>query len=508
MINPYVPQMMSLFEGHKEAYGKFNYANAVREDGKVKGSGITVREPMTIELWTKHLEGKEQLGVIPINEDNMVKFGAIDIDDYTTNPHTKEEINRKIVSNKLPLVQFRSKSGGIHLFIFLSDFTSAALVQRKLKEFASFLGFGNSEIFPKQTQILKARGDVGQWINMPYFDFTITDRYAISSEDNSKLSIVDFIPYAEGKRITGEFLSKFKVGETEELPGGPPCLQHLVVQGFPEGMRNDGLFNLGIYAQKVDPDGWRTLLEKLNEKHMKPPLLAKEILIVMKSLEKKEYNYTCKKAPICNFCNSTLCRTRKHGVGERSGLPAMGSLTKLESDPPLWFIDIEGGGRLELTTEELQNPLFFQRRCMTTLNVMPPVLKREMWNIIVSELLTNLTTIPVPTESTPYGQFLLLVEEFCTNRAGEDEPECLLRGLVWNNNGNHHFRLADLLLFLERKKFEVFNQSKIISILRDFKSTHEKVSVNKKAIYVYTVPFFVKELEKFVPPKQDGNIPF
>lgn len=509
MLNAHTMPMMTLFEGHKGAYGKYVYSSQIREDGKVKGSGTTHRDAVSPELWSSHLNGKEQLGIIPINEDNMCRFGAIDIDDYTTNPHTKEDINKKIVGMNLPLVQFRSKSGGIHLFLFLSEFGSAAMVQRKLKEFASFLGFGNSEIFPKQTQILKARGDVGQWINMPYFDSDKSDRYAIKADNNSRLTIQQFIEYVEERQITPDALSKLNVmGKEEELPGGPPCLQHLIIQGFPEGTRNDGLFNIGVYAQKSNPDGWKADLERYNEKYMKPPLLAKELLTVMKSLEKKEYNYTCKKQPICSFCNSSLCRTRKYGVGERTGLPSMGSLTKLESDPPLWFIDVEDGGRLELTTEQLQTPLLFQKQCMMVLNMMPPVLKRELWGVIVAELLSNATIIPVPQESTSMGQFSVLLEEFCTNRTGEDDPSCILRGLVWNNNGKHHFRIADLFSFIERKKFENFTQAKIISTLREMKAGHDKISISGKTTNVYTLELYPKELEKFIPPSQTGEIPF
>lgn len=500
--------MFALFEGHMGAYGKFNYSGQIREDGKVKGSGITVREPYVVFLWEKHLDGKDQLGVIPINEDNMVKFGAIDVDSYDGNPHTRDVINNKIIQHKLPLIQFRSKSGGIHLYMFIKDYASAALVQRKLKEFAAFLGFGNSEIFPKQTQILKERGDLGQWINMPYYDYSKTDRYGISAKSGEHLDLPAFLLYVEDYKITSDALNKIKFDKEEPLPHGPPCLQLLCTQGFPEGTRNDGLFNIGIYAQKSNPDGWRSDLEAYNSKFMKPPLTSPEVQVIIKSLDKKEYNYTCKKQPICSFCNVSVCRTKKYGVGERMGLPSMGSLVKLNAEPPIWFIDIEGGGRLELITEELQNPILFQRKCMNTLNIMPPVLKRDTWGMIVSELLAGLVVVDVPKEMTHSGNFESLLEEFCIGRKGDETNDCILRGLVWNFDGHHHFRLSDFMSYLERKKFEEYNQSKVISILRDKGAGHKKISIQGRGINVYMIPLFKSANTDFVPPPQDGTIPF
>lgn len=508
-MNPHTPQVMALFDGHREAYGKFTYSNEVRLDGKVKGSGITVREPLNRSHWDDHLEGKEQLGIIPINPDNMVKFGAIDIDQYDLNPHTRDAVNKKIVDNHLPLVQFRSKSGGIHLFIFLTELGSAAMVQRKLKDMASFLGFGNSEIFPKQTQILKSRGDIGQWINMPYYDAFKTERYAIHAGSGEKLSLADFITYVVDYMVDPKDLGKLELGPQEELPQGPPCLQHLIQQGFPEGTRNVGLFNMGVYAKKANPDGWKTMVEKYNERFLKPQLSSQEILNVIKSLDRKEYSYTCTKQPICNFCNQSTCRTRKYGIGESTGLPIMGSLTKLDTDPPIWFIEIEDGGRLELSTEELQTPLLFQRKCMSILNIMPPVLKRESWGHLIAEMMNNINIIPVPIESTPYGRFLSLLEEFCTNRSDDNNnPECILRGLVWNHHGKHHFRFHDFIQFLDRKKFEEYGPNRVSSLLRDYKAEDTKIRIGGRMTGVFTLPMFMKELDKFTPPEIKGDTPF
>ena len=40
-------------------------------------------------------------------------------------------------------------------------------MKSKLKAMAEALGYGGSEIFPKQTEILVERGDTGNFLNLP-----------------------------------------------------------------------------------------------------------------------------------------------------------------------------------------------------------------------------------------------------------------------------------------------------------------------------------------------------
>ena len=96
-------------------------------------------------MWQKHLDGKDSLGVIPINDDNKCKWGCIDIDSYAGFDHKK--LINKIKQFNLPLIVCRSKSGGAHVFLFTKDYVSASLMQDKLNEIRSVLGYGGSEVF-------------------------------------------------------------------------------------------------------------------------------------------------------------------------------------------------------------------------------------------------------------------------------------------------------------------------------------------------------------------------
>ena len=101
---------------------------------------------------------------------------------------------------------------------------------------------------------------------------------------------------------------------------------------------------------------------------------AQEIVVIQNQLEKKEYFYTCKEEPMVSHCNKSLCKTRQFGVGTSEASPEIGGLTILLSDPRLYFLDVDGK-RLELTTEQLQMPIQFQRACMEQMYKMPAKMK-------------------------------------------------------------------------------------------------------------------------------------
>ena len=122
------------------------------DGNKIKGKSFVKREPVTDDLWQKHLDGKDSLGVIPINDDNKCKWGCIDIDSYAGFDHKK--LINKIKQFNLPLIVCRSKSGGAHVFLFTKDYVSASLMQDKIKmKIRSVLGLWWIRSFSKTKRI-------------------------------------------------------------------------------------------------------------------------------------------------------------------------------------------------------------------------------------------------------------------------------------------------------------------------------------------------------------------
>lgn len=506
-MHPQVADFAKIFEGFQKAYGAYKLTEELRSDGKVLGKGYSLNGDVTMELWHMHLMGKQGLGIVPINADSMCRFGAIDVDEY---PVDLLALNKNIVDNQLPLVVCRTKSGGAHLYLFTTEFVEARLIHQKLKEMAAFLGYSNCEIYPKQVQLLAERGDAGNWINMPYFDAGKTMRYGVG-ENHKSLPILDFVKYVYSKMVEPKVLATMKLTKQERLPGGPPCLQLLAERGFPQGTRNNGLFNLGIYSMKSNPDGWQNDLENYNRRFMTPPLSSEEVNATIKSLTHKEYNYTCKSQPIASHCNSTICRTCKFGVGGADlGMPKMGTLSKLCTEPPIWFLDVEtddGGKRLELSTEELQQPILFQNKCMSVLNTMPIVHKRDVWTQMIGKLMEDVTLITVPPELTPYGQMMQHLEDFLTSRVQAKVVDEILLGKPWNNGqGEIHFRLRDLMQYFERVRFTTFKMNYVAMHLREiegFKKTFHNIKGKGANVFVVPEATFTKQTEEFEAAKFD-----
>ena len=142
------------------------------------------------------------------------------------------------------------------------------------------LGFGGSEIFPKQTEILIERGDTGNFLNLPYHGDTLGFRYTFL-DNGEEASLEEFYSiYAtavQTKEQIEAIVVKTKVIKEEAFKDGPPCLNKLADEGFGEGSRNNALFNLAIYRQKANPDNWQDLLEDDNYKYMNPPCSTRRL---------------------------------------------------------------------------------------------------------------------------------------------------------------------------------------------------------------------------------------
>ena len=67
----------------------------------------------------------------------------------------------------------------------------------KAGEISAFLGYGGCEIFPKQEQILVERGDVGNFINLPYFDHEQTTSAMRSRKMVEDATLEEFVELVE-----------------------------------------------------------------------------------------------------------------------------------------------------------------------------------------------------------------------------------------------------------------------------------------------------------------------
>jgi hypothetical protein len=487
MNDEIVAAFAALFAGYEKARGEF-IPRGVSDSGKVQGRAFTVREGATKQHFINHLMGDgPQLGIIPLLADDTCWFGVIDIDIKTID-HAKLEQDAK----DLPLVVCRSKSGGAHLYLFCHKPISARLIQDRLSEWATLLGYGGCEIFPKQTSRI-SDNDLGNWINLPYegiLKHQKSQRYA-TKNGKPVFDMLEFFRMVDSKVVTQEILEKLQVTYDGEIfEEGPPCLQTLEKQGFAEGSRKDGLFSVGVFFHKSNPDGWENDLVQFNMTHMSPPLGNSEVQDVIRSLKRKDYAYKCKQPPLVSFCNRRKCLAQPYGVGGGGvGAPmnvTFGAITKFESSlgDPYWIVDVNGV-RIEVSdAQDLLQPPRFARLAFEKLNIAMPPIPIARWTAMLQVALSTIEIIEIPEEASSEGQFREILKTFLVTMATAKSRDGLVLGQAYEEDGTTYFRSQDLFAYLDSRRFKYKSHRAVWAMLSRLGAN--KRGFNCKDTYVNT----------------------
>lgn len=369
-----VRRFAALFRGYPNRFGRFVITGRDEATGKQQGEARTEKRPPSIDDYRDHLEGKVRMGVVPLKEDDEVNFSALDIDKYDI---SHEEYARKTVD--LPLIITRSKSGGIHAWMFTASKPIKAMAAIKvLKHWAAELGHSKCEVFPKQAGRAGPE-DVGNWINLPYFGDTckavVWDRTA---KQAVSFDLEQFLTAAENIVIPQEYIelgfkkvvARDKKSSQFDFADGPPCLVAALSKWATgdldkSGFRNRLFFNIAIYLKrKYDSHKVRSIVLSINAGNYTLQIPekggeVKEILIpafgltegeleqtVLKSVlnQGKDFGYTCAEYPMNEFCQRTVCMKRTYGVGgSKNDLEvSLENVVQYKSDPPRYFLDANG----------------------------------------------------------------------------------------------------------------------------------------------------------------------
>lgn len=477
--------LFALYPGLDRAYGKYSVTSQVVDGKKTQGRASTEIGTYESKLWVAHLKGTIGLGVIPITDEATCSWGAIDIDKYDLD---LGELERKIYELNLPLLVIRTKSGGAHLTCYFKEPISCKKVRSKLYEFSIALGYGGVEIFPKQSS-LASKKDIGNWLNMPYFELKNTNRYAVFR--GKPLPILSFLELAEKIKVDEETFMGINVTLKGDFDDGPPCLQLITKNGkIPEGTRNSALFALGVYCRKKYEDDWSDKVEDMNSDYVDPPLKSREVQTIIRSLSRKEYFYPCGKSPLQEHCNKDLCKKRPFGIGqmEEEFELNIGSLCKISTEPPIWVIDVEGV-RMQLDTEDLIDQTRFRKVCMMAINKLPPLMKRIPWEKMVREKLENVEIIEAPAETRLSPRVNQYVKQFLINTPSGDSREELTIGRPWHDEktGMIYFRGNDLIRFLDNNGIRL-EPRRVWNSLRETGTGHRQINIAGAPIQVWYVP--------------------
>lgn len=483
--------MVQIFAPDPESYGTYPIA-LVQSDkpGKLDNpnKGVTWAKRWTIAQIENHLKGEGvRFGVVPINsEKGTVRFMACDVDQYGS--LDLPCLNKKMFALSPMLFVLRSKSGGAHVYAFFREDVSAGRIKQKMREIISTLGMGTGhEFFPKQDKIDVANQEFGNWINMPYYGAENPLQYAFNPDTGAALTLEEFTGHVQLRAGTLEEFLAIELKGNDIIDDGPACMQRIFGEGAFTN-RNVIFTNMIVYLKKKYPESWHLEIETYNAM-MPEPLSATELAGIIKSNGKREYNFACNSEPLHSYCNRAMCNTRKFGISSGNAFPFVVSLTKHNSEPPIWWVYFDNGDKMRCSTEDLQNSKNFQARAMEQMNNVPPILKQDAWTKMLQQLMGKLTIVEVPENATQFGIMRGYIIDYLTHNAPGESMEDLLAHKPVIVDGNYYFQLTELMAWLGKKSFGLAKPEFITLVLGNMNAQFGSRKISPKITrHVYWLP--------------------
>lgn len=437
---------------------------------------------ITEKHYSDHLEGKTSIGIQPCDDDGMASFGAIDIDDkehsYSNFPYKKYlDI---IKENNLPLIPVKSKSGGLHLYLFLKEKVRAVFLRNFLESLLYVLKLKPStEIYPKQTELgydeEKKEYSNGQYINLPYFNNS--ERVAINY-DGTPFTLEQFIKVVNYNKKTKEELEEFSLalvktvmqGGPDEFNDGPPCLQIMAKEPLSDA-RDRWLYNYMVFAKKKYPDNWQDVLKAAPQKYFIKDSNGvvldhwgsdKQIIDKIRSWKKENTKgYTCTQEPIVNFCMKVECLKRKYGVGSdrRKMFPPLSNLVKINYPEPEYTFNVElpdnKGSKVIRAKDmkQIKDQEELRTLIMKTANIYVAKVKGDDFENVIAKLLPPVEIHQPPKGTTPDELLHEYLEEYLNGPKAKSYAS-FKSGAVLVEDGFAYFKFANFYNTLKNKEWK------------------------------------------------------
>lgn len=517
-----ITSFYDLFNSNVKSHGLWNEQN---------GKMYTKKQEYSKDNVEDHFTGMSGIGLVPIREDNTCVWGAIDIDNHSGDEIDINKISKKVHDLGIPLIPCRSKSGGVHCYLFTSESVPAHFMRMILSKWAFDIGHEGAEIFPKQSTLKGAQ--LGNWINIPYYKSLERLGTIFVNGEYKVLYLKEFIEYAKDIRVPLNILEDFLMIEHREAP---PCIQEIIKHGIEEGYRNTGLYNITVYLRTAFPNDFKERAFTLNSTVFEKPLSFAEAKKTIQSASNKDYRYKCLEEPCRSKCDSETCLKREYGISPddinylaRAEMPNITKIILYEMEPPLWEIFMDGTP-VTVNTAQLYNYAEFAKAVMEKLLIVIPPMKNKDWTNFLAGLMEKVIKTVAPESASASGLIKERLREFLhkadlTNSGYDKEDrEMIYRGipvvqnLVFNGSEGRKvlFRGEDFISFLRRTKSEDLKGSYLWNCLRKFGVEHGRLRVNNRPLAVWGIPIDefnrikidTDYLSDFVPSEEEEETGF
>ena len=130
-------------------------------------------------------------------------------------------------------------------------------------------------------------------------------------------------------------------------------------------------------------------------------------------------------------------------------------LTKLESEQPVWFLNVDGT-RVELKAEQLHNPNLFALALLEQADIVAPIMKAQDWReVYLKPLMSNLQTVEPLESLNPINQIINLLYDFTVNRPAARTKDDILNKMSYTEEGYTYFRMDDFYSFCKRNNWDI-----------------------------------------------------
>ena len=419
---------IKFFEGYRMAYGVADMST-LKIDPESRKQKPVYRwndEALTDQVYKNHLLGTQSIGVQPCTEESEARFGVVDVD-----PQNYQEFDKKffidvIQQYKLPLIPVLSKSGGLHLYMFMTEFVPAALIKSFLSNLLPLFRLKpDCEIFPKQTQLTKdnetGQLNKGNFINLPYYKKS--ERVAINL-DGKAFTFEQFIQVIESNLVSGDDLKTITEsieqqdmeGVDDEFVEGPPCLAKLsTIMKSPKFDGKDRfMYNYHVFVKMKYPDTWQQKVMNAPVKYFSGEHAnawdKQHLNQKLRSWSKQFKGFTCTQSPISEHCKKGICVKKKFGIlaGSKGSYPVLTNLKKIDLDPePEYEFDVTkpdgiGTATVHCKTIEHVNDQRKRRNAIArAAGFPPPIIKGDEDQMVLEALYQTQKVVHPPIGTSP-----------------------------------------------------------------------------------------------------------
>ena len=464
------------FTGLERNYGFCNISNGYEDPdtGKIKfknGDYGWSGKPITEFDYKQHLDGTKSIGIQPCNDNDLARFGAIDID-----PKIYKDLDVKyyldiIQEKELPLIPIKSKSGGLHLYLFTKELVRAKVIKDFLEDILFLFKLPiNTEIFPKQTKLgSDTNGNKvnGNFINLPYFGKK--ERVAIDPSGKEIpfdlfLQCVELnkVDSKQIKELSNNLIQKALNGGAEEFKDGPPCLEILSKNKMKDG-RDRFLYNYMVFSKKKYSDDWKNKVLQAGRNYFEfnQTWTDDHIKMKIKNWEKQEKGHTCSDELLSPVCVKSECVKRKFGIisDRKIDWPLMTNLIKVDFKPdPEYYLTVENkkGESVSVHAKDV-NKLKDQKELrgliMAQADIFPPPIKAMDFHAMINALLDTQDTVQPAPGTRPMEILKKLIREHI-NGPQATTHNSFLSGNVLKDETYAYFVYDDFYNFLKENEWK------------------------------------------------------